>query len=143
MNYTNLANELFEACTNRPRLNAYRKAGKFMFGEAFALNFLYGNNNIAYPRELSEAMNVSSARIARLLNRLESDNKINRTPDPDDCRKILVTITDSGIQEVLEQKEKGMLFFSSILEQLGEEDAKEYVRINKKIASIIGNNLAV
>lgn len=141
MNYTQLASELFESCTTSSRLNSYRKTSKLMFGEAFVLKFLHENNNVAYPKELSDAMNVSTARIARLLNKLEENEKITRTPDPNDCRKILVTITTNGIQEVLEHKKRNMVFFASLLEQLGEEDAKEYVRINKKIVNIIGNHL--
>ena len=82
-------------------------------------------------------MNVSTARIARLLNKLESDKKIIRTPDPKDCRQILVTITQEGINSVIEHNKKGIKFFSGLLEKLGEEDAKEYVRINKRLAEIV------
>lgn len=140
MDYEKMAAELIDARYNAQRVATDRKVGKILHGEAFALNFLFNHNNIAYPRELSAAMNVSTARIARLLNKLESENKIVRTPDPKDCRQILVTITQEGIAFVKEHKRRGVCIFSELLEKLGEEDAKEYVRINKKIADILMQN---
>lgn len=137
MEYEQMAKELFYACFNTQRLETDRKINKILQGEAFALNFLYSHNNIAYPRELSNAMNVSTARIARLLNKLESDKKITRTPDPKDCRQILVTITQEGINSIIEHNKNGINFFAGLLEKLGEEDAKEYVRINKRLAEIL------
>ena len=53
MEYEQMAKELFYACFNTQRLETDRKINKILQGEAFALNFLFSHNNIAYPRELS------------------------------------------------------------------------------------------
>ena len=37
---------------------------------------------------------------SRLCDRMEADGLIQRAPDPDDCRRVLVSITDGG-REVL------------------------------------------
>ena len=53
--------------------------------------------------------------------------------DPADSRQVIVTLTDTGAEEIRRQREKMLGLVVHMLELLGEEDAQAYVRIQKKI----------
>lgn len=141
MYYQALAEELMAMRSCAARLQVERKVSKMLQGEAFVLNFLYEHDDFAYPKELSSAMAVSTARIARLLSGLEKLELIKRTTDPDDNRQIIVTLTDLGEQNVNEQRKETLNFMSGILEKFGPNDAAEYVRLNKKLAKIVSEEI--
>lgn len=141
MNYDTLADELFSLRSSIPKITIERKLAKMVQGERFVLNFLFEHSNRAYPKDLSKAMAVSTARIAKLLNEMENNELILRTADSSDNRKIIVTITDKGIQKVNEYRNYFSKYIAQLLEKLGPEDAKEYVRLNKKLLHIMNENI--
>ena len=61
---------------------------------------------------------------------------ICRSCDPTDDRKIIVTLTEKGYSKISSIIEDTVFDISKILEALGEDDAKEYVRIQKKLLTI-------
>lgn len=141
MNYDALASELFSLRSSIPKIKIERKLAKMVQGERFVLNFLYEHGNMAYPKDISKAMAVSTARIAKLLNEMENNELILRTADSSDNRKIIVTITDKGIQKVNEYRNYFSKYIAQLLEKLGPEDAEEYVRLNKKLLHIINETI--
>lgn len=141
MNYDALASELFSLRSSIPKIKIERKLAKMVQGERFVLNFLYEHGNMAYPKDISKAMAVSTARIAKLLNEMENNELILRTADSSDNRKIIVTITDKGIQKVNEYRSYFSQYLAGLLEKLGPEDAEEYVRLNKKLLHIINETI--
>lgn len=54
---------------------------------------------------LAEAEGLSAAGITRILNRLESDGLIVRSPDPDDGRALMVSLTAGGSRLIGEGNE--------------------------------------
>ena len=106
-------------------------------GEAFVLQFLARHGGHVLPGEISNKMNVSSARIAQTLNNIEKKGLITRQIDPDDRRKILVALTPEG-EAFAEQYQQMILdVMSKILIRLGDHDAAEYVRIVGKLATVV------
>lgn len=141
MNYDELASELFALRSSIPKITIERKLAKMVQGERFVLNFLYEHENRAYPKDISKAMAVSTARIAKLLNEMENDELILRNSDNTDNRKIVVTITEKGIEKVNEYRKYFSKYISNLLEKLGPDDAKEYVRLNKKLLHIMNERI--
>lgn len=141
MNYDELASELFSLRSSIPKITIERKLAKMVQGERFVLNFLFEHSNKAYPKDISKAMAVSTARIAKLLNDMENAGLILRASDNSDNRKIIVTITDKGIEKVSEYRAYFSKYISHLLEKLGPEDAKEYVRLNKKLLHIMNEHI--
>lgn len=139
MIYQDLAEEIISLRSFAPRMQMDRRISKGVQGEAFVMNFLYEHNCSAYPRELSVAMNVSTARIASLLRCLEKKEYIKRSTDENDCRQIVVTLTETGKLMINDKHHDTVDLLASVFEELGEEDAREYVRINKKLAKIVAN----
>ena len=106
-------------------------------GEAFVLYFIKEMDGRTVPSHISYALGVSSARIAVALNSLEEREFITRRIDNDDRRKIIVELTPRGTKYVEELQMKQVERFQNILILLGEEDAKELVRIIGRLATTL------
>lgn len=135
MDYTALANELLSIRANLLRVPASQQLSKMVKGEMFVLNYLITHEKIVHPKELSEKMAVSTARIASLLNHMEEKHLIQRYADKDDSRQIIVVLTETGKQEIHRIRAEVISYVCAMLESLGPEDAEAYIRIQKKIWS--------
>ena len=133
MNYAALANELLGVRANLLQVPASQQLSHMMKGEMFVVNYLLAHETIIHPKELSEKMTVTTARIASLLNHMEEKKLICRYPDPDDSRQIVVVLTQEGKEEIQQIRAKVISYVSAMLEELGPEDAEAYIRIQKKI----------
>ena len=107
-----------------------------MHGEIFILEHLDRKNKTMTPGELSAIMGGSSARTAIALRNLEQKGYIERDIDKTDRRKILVSITGEGQKLAREERETVLVKMRQILGELGEDDAKEYIRIIGRIVEI-------
>ena len=141
MDYTALANELLSVRANLLQVPANQKLSKMVQGELFVLNYLITHEKIVHPKELSEKMAVSTARIASLLNHMEGKNLIQRYADKDDNRQVIVILTDTGRQEIHRIRAEVISHVCAMLESLGPEDAEAYIRIQKKIWNNFHANL--
>ncbi|SHH58772.1 DNA-binding transcriptional regulator, MarR family [Sporobacter termitidis DSM 10068] len=139
MDYGELATEMLKKTGAMMKSSFWpKKASAFMHGEMFILNFLGYRDRDTLPSELSAAMSTSSARVAMALKSLEAKGFIERRVDKGDRRRILVTITELG-RELVESERKEMHDkMVKILTELGEEDAREYIRIVGRITEISG-----
>ena len=81
-------------------------------------------------------MSVSTARIARLLNTLESRCLIIREMDQTDRRRVFVTLTEEGNRRVEAVYQRVHRRITAIINELGEEDTETFVRIAERIVSI-------
>lgn len=133
MDYTKLANELIAIQELMLRVPARQKISKLSVGSLFVLNYLAYHKNNVHPKELSEKMAVSTARIARLLSYLENKNMVQRYMDPHDNRQIIVELTELGRNEIQRVRADAIPVISDMLEKLGPEDAEAYLRIQWKI----------
>jgi DNA-binding MarR family transcriptional regulator len=86
------------------------------------------------PSEISNEMGISTARIAVTLGSLESKGLITRRIDASDRRRILVELTEEGRTKHAEHEKMIMGVLMRMLENLGEADALEFLRILKRIA---------
>ncbi|MBQ9979911.1 MAG: transcriptional regulator [Oscillospiraceae bacterium] len=136
MDYYALAEELMQLRVSSEQIQLERSLSCMTKGELFVLNYLYSHQKVAYPKELSKSMLVSTARIAAILNHLQKNGYIERTTDPRDNRQIIVTLTKAGEQMVKGRRAETLQVAVDFLRQLGPEDAAEYIRLQRKIMSI-------
>jgi DNA-binding MarR family transcriptional regulator len=108
-----------------------------MQGESFVLHYILHHEDSVLPSEICKIMGISSARIAAALNGLESKGVITRRIDTSDRRRILVDLTPKGKAMAEEQRQEMLENTSKMLSFLGEDDAKEYVRLTGKLAEYI------
>ena len=137
MNYTELAMEFLKKMQVFHKARPHRNINEAFQGEAFVLHFIFLHGGDVLPGEISNEMDVSSARVAAALNSLENKGLITRQIDKSDRRKILVRLTQEG--ELLAEKHHQAVVedAANMLTLLGEHDAKEYVRIISRLAEII------
>ena len=138
MNIENSVQELMRLMEYSPSNIFHMPHNNLFRGEVFLLNYLNVNGGEAYPYEMSEAMQTSTARIAAAINNMEKKNWVQRKKAEDDRRKTVVYLTDGGREYILDCKNKAVGELTSILRQLGEQDALEYLRICKRLAEISG-----
>ena len=137
MDYNELASEVM-AKTGRMMKSSFwpKKASAFLHGEMFILNYLVNCHGDVLPSELANAMNTSTARVAMALKSLESKGLLQRRVDKEDRRKVLVSITEQGNEFVLSEREDMRNKMTLIISELGEEDARTYIRIIERITEI-------
>lgn len=135
MDYTALAAQLLSVQANLLQVPANQQLSRMVKGELFVLNYLLTHEKIIHPKELSEKMSVSTARIASLLNHMEEKNLVIRSSDPDDSRQVVVVLTEAGKKQIHQVRDVVISRVAAMLESLGPEDAKEYIRIQEKIWS--------
>lgn len=133
MDYRALAEKLIELQTLLHLVPVIRKLSVFEKGTFLALNYLMEHPKEVHPKELSQKMAVSSARIADLLNHMEREGMIVRKADPNDNRQILVSLTDQGEQLIKNKRAEVVDIMAETLEELGQEEAQTYLRIQMKI----------
>ena len=111
----------------------------FTKGEIGVLSYLSFDKDGVTAGELSEYLNVSTARTASILNSLENKEYINRNEDNIDKRKIVVNITGKGKELALKTKKDLIEKITFIIDSLEEDEIKEYLRILIKIKKILNN----
>lgn len=136
MNYTLLAADLFTSLVKVSNAPFQKEARDFSVGEMGVLACLNFRSDGVSAGELSEYLDVSTGRVAAALNTLEKKNMIRRSRGNTDKRKVIVHITDIGRAAVLKKQQQGILCISKMLQNLGEDDAREFARIMQKIISL-------
>ena len=139
MDYTMLAYEFMSKMRQLHRAKTQKSIDEALQGEAFVLHYLAFQTNEAMPGEISSQMNVSSARVAQTLNSIEKKGWITRRIDINDRRRILVNLTPEGKSEADKHVSFVLGLVSDMLKLLGEQDARDYVRITGKLTDIISN----
>lgn len=136
MDYEELAKQFlhnsfrYRSCAHQKRFSDN------MHGETYAISYIFRQNGLVLPSDISSEMNISSARVAAMLNNLESKGLITRKIDAEDRRRILVELTPKGLEIAEEHYNNVVNYTIKTLKLLGEDDAKELVRIIGRLADL-------
>lgn len=104
-------------------------------GEMGILIYLTFHTDGVTSGQLSESLHVSTGRIASALKSLEKKQLIVRRTGIPDKRIVNVHITDLGKQIILKKHEEAIDEMAKSLQKLGEEDARKYVELSKRLFS--------
>lgn len=102
-------------------------------GIHFVLGYLIHHNEEVISSDLSNALNVSTARMAKLLNKMEANKLLIKKHSNDDARKTVVVLTQKGIDKALLYKETLVNVTMNLIDQVGYNDLQEFVRISYKM----------
>ncbi len=106
---------------------------KITEGEHAVLGYLCTHRDVR-PGDLAEDLRFSSAHVAKTLRNLEAKGEITRVTDRSDRRKTLIYLNDSGRKRTEEGWNYAMNEIAKMLETLGEQDAREFVRLLGRLA---------
>ena len=102
-------------------------------GEYGVLYCLYLEGRAFSAGELAERMGLTPGRIANVLKALEKKGFVCREQDPEDRRRIHVTLTETGGQYIGSLCAEADKVYRALVESIGQTDTREFIRITKKI----------
>lgn len=108
-----------------------RQTTKMHCGEMGILCYLGQHDDEVTPGRLQKKLNVGSGRIANALGSLETKGLIIRRNATDDKRKTYISLTDAGRAILDDQWKNYVNHNKTVLTMMGEEEAREYVRLLK------------
>ncbi len=117
---------------NRP---APKKLVSLTRGELCVLAALSSHGSMT-PSEIVMITDTSSAHTAKILRNLNSKGEIRRESDPDDGRRVIISLTEKGRSHVRKIYENIISHVSAVLQQLDEEDVTALIRATGNIASL-------
>lgn len=79
--------------------------------------------------DLSTHLQITPAAVTQMINSLEASGYVERSPDPDDRRVVLVRPTEEGKQMIEEKRKNFLAIFEELVRYLGEEDSRELIRL--------------
>jgi len=135
MDYRQLAKEYIESMQLPGKSRQLKGFGDIHSDTAILLYI--DHRGEVLPKDISDAMAVSSARIAIALNNLAKKGFITREIDNNDRRRIIVKMTPNGREFSIEQRLALIDRAAKFFEELGEHDAREFVRIMGRIAAMM------
>lgn len=106
-------------------------------GEYGVLLYLLKCRDGMLSGELSRMLRLSSGRMSTILKSLENKNWIVRSCDAEDKRYVRVRLTKQGEVEANRIDKNSNEKVISLLEKLGEKDAKDLIRLKRKIIEIL------
>ena len=115
-------------------LNLIDKNGQ---GMNHILSYLKAKKEDVTAGELAIQLNVSTARIAVLLKKLEKLNMIAKKVSSFDARVTIVTITETGLKHIDEETKKSVSIMQKILKKVDPKEIEEFIRQATKIKNSI------
>lgn len=137
MNVEEIAEILFQQLKPTSSASLTEVLNEFNRGEVGVLSYLAFDKDKVTAGELSEKLNVTTARIASILNSLENKEYIKRKEDNLDKRKTLVSITNKGKDLATTTKKEVINKIIKVVEEVGYDEIKDYVRIALKIRNVL------
>lgn len=134
--------KLLEENSNSNSFTFFEKFDATKRGTYFVLDYLLKNNDEVISADLSNALNVSTARMAKLLTKMEKKNLIVKHKSMIDQRKTIVELTKHGKEQFLEYKNLIIEYLESIVNFIGVDKFEEYLFITSKIKTITNKNFS-
>ena len=106
-------------------------------GIGAVLNFLYDSDQPMTAGSISKFMNVSTARVAVLLRKMEARGFISRQSGKEDGRTVVVRLTAAGTETVLKLRENFYRDVGILIDTIGMERLIEYTTISKEIRAVL------
>ena len=133
MNTREEAQELLEKISSCRPKSFFNKIDESQRGIDFALIYLAETDGLVIAGDLARELNVSTARIAILLKKMEDKSLIIRRRSDSDARQTVVEITQKGLEHVQKIREQLLARAELLIEKVGKEDLDEFIRISHKI----------
>jgi DNA-binding MarR family transcriptional regulator len=105
---------------------------------------LIGKSESIIPTALSKFINMEKGSLTTLIDSLEKKDYVQRFRDPNDRRKILLSLTSKGVNQMRIIEEQSQKVFAAMITNLDENEIDEmYIslkNITKILKKISGNN---
>jgi DNA-binding MarR family transcriptional regulator len=114
--------------------------GEFSFAQMRAIKFVKAKRQVSIT-ELAELLQVSAPSASTMVERLVEKDVLVREPDPQDRRKVIVTISPDMIS-ITEQIEKEIFSsFVDLVDKVGPEIADDWCRVINRIGEVLDHEM--
>lgn len=105
-------------------------------GLGLVLGYIYKNPNV-YAVNISQEMQISRARIAVIIKKLEDRGLVRKSPSPLDARVEALSVTAKGAKEVKAHRERLIRLVTAVLKKVGYEQVNEFISTSLKIREVV------
>ena len=119
----------------------FKRMDESSVGIGAVLRLLDEADDAVTAGQISQIIGVSTARVAKILGKLNSQGLILRKCDDKDNRKVIIVLTSKGIEKVAEFRKNAIKKLEVVLSALDEEEIEEFMRIRKKLNSALLENI--
>ena len=106
-------------------------------GEDFVLLFLQRNSDRPIRSgDIASEADISTARVAAILNSLEKKGLVCRLKSKSDARVTYISTTQEGADYVLAKREKAIDAILRICEEIGEDEFLHYLELTRRIKQL-------
>ncbi|ALJ05031.1 MarR family transcriptional regulator [Pseudalgibacter alginicilyticus] len=88
---------------------------------------------------LGPKMGMEATSLSRILKTMEKKGLIERKPNPDDGRGVIIHLTDFGKQKRELSREKVLIFNNAIRNSISEEKLKHFYEVAQHINDMVSN----
>ena len=106
-------------------------------GVKFVLMLLYESETEVYASTISEKMNISRARVAVLLKKMQDKDLIVKTPSLSDARIEIVSFTEYGLDCAKKFREQSMSMINKVVDNFGYEKVNQFIDMAVNIKKIL------
>ena len=99
------------------------------------LDILYSKGSLSVGK-IIEKMLSTSGNMTVVIRNMEKEGYVQRTPDPEDKRSYLISLTDKGIEKIEEVLPEHAANVHNIFRVLTEEEQEELIRMLRKFKNL-------
>ena len=130
---------LFRELEKAPPSEHFKYFDESTAGIQAILKYLNTTEKEASAGKISNHIKVSTARTAVLLKKMEAKNLIERKPDPDDGRMVIVKLSEHGKQKASAIHENVCRSLGEMIDKVGMDRMLEFVEISNEIHKLMNN----
>lgn len=131
-----LAESMMNAFDIINRQELFEKMKVTLKGENLMLAILMKMGGKATPGELIKYTECTAARLTAIAKSLESKGFVKRIQNSEDKRSTIIEMTSEGIARFMLLQKEAIENILSLIEKLGENDAKEFIRLVQRVSEI-------
>lgn len=131
-----LAENMMNAFDSINRQELFERMKTTFKGENLMLAILMKMGGKATPGELMQYTECTAARLTAIAKSLETKGLVSRIQNAEDKRSTIIEMTSEGIARFMLLQKESIERIFNLIEMLGENDAKEFVRLIKRLSEI-------
>jgi DNA-binding MarR family transcriptional regulator len=120
-----------------PRLKSLGISGPEIFILKSIEHNMRGSDENTCMGDIREHMFVTKAAVSQMLGSLESKGYVNREIDAGNRRKIVLTLTEKGVEAVRGMEKKFDAFLLKIIQRFGEENTRQLISLFGGFADVM------
>jgi DNA-binding MarR family transcriptional regulator len=90
-------------------------------------------------KQLAEILHVTSGATTQLVEALVTADLVNRQPDPEDRRNVILSVSPNGKQCMLKLKRKKLAMLESAFQDISDQELAAFVNVITKVSENLRN----